>query len=352
MQNQARSTMALDLPWRTIVRVLLTVALVWLWLRLWRVATVLLVAAILAVTLEPAVVWLERRGIRRPLAAVLCGLAVVLVVGTFLALSWSSLVEQSRTIGRAIVDQYEALVRQYPALNRLLDGGQGVASGVSSIASAGLRLARSTMAAVVICVLGLILTVYLLIDGKRTYRWVRGYFPRAHRERVDRTAADLQRVIRSYFIGNALTSLCAFVFVLVGLLLLNVPAALMLALLAGVFDFVPVLGFVLSAGPAVLLALTVSPLTALAVVALYIAYDGIENYFLAPKVYGNQLRLSDVAVLVAFSIGAELGGVVGALISLPLAAAYPTIERIWLADKLGPEVVEEHRRVEQEPVSS
>jgi predicted PurR-regulated permease PerM len=152
-------------------------------------------------------------------------------------------------------------------------------------------------------------------------------------------------VIFGYVAGNIATSVFATIFVLVVLSALKVPAAMLLALLAGVFDFIPVLGFILSAVPAVVLALTRSPATALIVVLLYIGYHTIENYLIAPWVYGDRLQLSNIAVVLAFAIGAELAGVVGALIALPIAAAYPAIERIWLRDKLGDQVVQEHRTI-------
>jgi predicted PurR-regulated permease PerM len=64
-------------------------------------------------------------------------------------------------------------------------------------------------------------------------------------------------------------------------------------------------------------------------------------------VYGNRLRLSNVAILLAFSMGAEMGGALGALLALPLAAVYPTIERLWLRGPLGDEVVAEHQRLQR-----
>jgi predicted PurR-regulated permease PerM len=128
--------------------------------------------------------------------------------------------------------------------------------------------------------------------------------------------------------------------------LLNVPAALLLAVAAGVCDFIPVLGFIASSLPAILLALTLSVHTALIVAALYVAYHGIENYLLAPWAYGDRLKLSNLAVVLAFVVGAEIAGVVGALIALPIAAVYPAIERIWLRERLPEDTVEEHRAIE------
>jgi predicted PurR-regulated permease PerM len=133
------------------------------------------------------------------------------------------------------------------------------------------------------------------------------------------------------------------------MLLLHVPGALLLAVIAGIADFVPVLGFVASVIPAAALALTVSPHTALLTLVLYALYHGIENYFLAPWAYGSRLRLSDLAVILAFVVGAELAGVIGALIALPVAALYPTVERIWLRDQLPRETLSEHQALSQSP---
>jgi predicted PurR-regulated permease PerM len=99
--------------------------------------------------------------------------------------------------------------------------------------------------------------------------------------------------------------------------------------------------------PAIVLALTVSGTTALIVAALYVAYHAVENYLLAPWAYGDRLKLSDLAVVLAFVVGAEIAGVVGALIALPIAAAYPAIERIWLREQLAEDTVHEHKAIEQ-----
>jgi predicted PurR-regulated permease PerM len=97
-----------------------------------------------------------------------------------------------------------------------------------------------------------------------------------------------------------------------------------------VFDFIPVLGFYLSVLPAMMMAATVSPRIALAMIPIYLSYDFIENYLIAPRIYGDRLRLSKVAVLLAFAVGAQLAGVVGAVLALPLAATFPVIDRLWL----------------------
>src|SRR4051812_37083000 len=80
----------------------------------------------------------------------------------------------------------------------------------------------------------------------------------------------------------------------------------------------------------------------LAALALYLAYHPIENYLIVPKVYGNRLRLSDLVVLLSVLAGSYLAGIPGAILVLPLVAAYPTLERIWLADYVGRETIAKH----------
>jgi predicted PurR-regulated permease PerM len=148
-------------------------------------------------------------------------------------------------------------------------------------------------------------------------------------------------------VGNVVTSILAGAYTFVWLATLGVPAALLLATIAFLCDFIPVLGFFLACGPAMIMAATRSTGLALAMIPIYLAYHLIENYLIGPRVYGRRLRLSNLAVLVAFAVGAELGGVIGALVALPLAAMYPTIERLWMRGPHGDEIVDEHQRLQR-----
>ena len=190
--------------------------------------------------------------------------------------------------------------------------------------------------------------MYLLIDGRRTYEWLAAFAPPRLRPRVDATAEGAREVIAAYVRGNVVTSAICAVATWVFLAALKVPAALLLALLAGILDFVPVIGIFLSAAPAILLGLTVSSGVGVAVAVFYAAYNVVENYWLQPRVYGRMLRLSDLAVITAFLVGAELGGVLGALVALPLVAMYPVVERVW-SKGARRRVADEHQRIEAQP---
>ena len=347
MSDTSRRT-TIEVPWRTIFKLLTAAALVWLWLTLVQLVLVLIVAVLLAVTLNPVVDWFERRGWPRWGAAGLMFVVLMVAAGLFGWLTWTSVADQAAYASSHISQFEQDLLGKLPSWVRDAVGlkkGEGVPSGLGL---AALRFGRSAIAAIVVSLLALILTMYLVVEAQATCEWLLAFVPPAKRGKAEQTIAVAQRVIFAYVAGNVLTSVMAFVFVLVLLSLLKVPAALLLALIAGLFDFVPVIGFIASSLFAVTMALTVSPTAALIVGGMYLAYHLVENYLISPWAYGDRLKLSNVAVILAFAVGGELAGVIGALIALPVAAAYPAIERIWLRDKLPDQTVEKHEELKTE----
>jgi predicted PurR-regulated permease PerM len=352
MLPRAMSTrrLRIEITGRTFVTAVVAVALVWMWLRLWQWILLLVVAAFIAVGLDPVVRWLESKRVKRPYGSVLVVGTVAILLGAFTYFAGAGLMDQGRMLGDRIGDMQQELTRRAPqGLVQLLpeqqaqqDGGtQGLVAGYAA------KLGRAVVNGVLSIGIALVLTVYLLIDGRRTYEWLVAFAPPAQRPRVRETATAAREAVVGYVRGNIATSVLAGISAYVFLRVLGVPAALLLALLTALFDLIPVLGILLTMLPMVLLALTVSTTAAIATVVFNAAYNAVENYYIAPKVYGNQMRLSSLAVILAFAVGAELGGVVGALIALPIAAMYPAIESIWLADRLGPGVAREHRRIEE-----
>lgn len=340
----------LHVPSVTVGKVLGALALIWVWLRLWPILMAVLVALVFAVTLEPLVQWLERRRVRRGPAVALIGVLILITIAAGIAAVAGPITDQSTLLIERIASYQENIAAHAPAsIARVLRRGPADPTQMlSTVVTSASNIGGALLRAGAMALFALILTLYLLADGRRTYEWVVAYIPRAHRPRTDATISGVTDAIFAYVVGNVVTSLFAAVFVLASLTLLKVPAAFILAVIAGVCDFVPILGFFVALAPAVLLALTISPGTAFAAVGLYGLCHVIENYAIAPKIYGNRLKLSGVAVLLGLVVGAELGGIIGAVLALPVIAAYPIVERIWLRSYLGKEVLAEHARLEQE----
>ena len=328
-----------DVSWRAIAKVLAAAALVWAWLQLWQFVMAILAAIVIAIALDPLVRHLEARRVPRWAGAFGAVLLLTAVLVAMVAASWMSLTEQSRFIVQNISTFYHQLLESYPVIHRLApSGSEGFGQYVLSVG-------RSMSNAVALFFVALVLTAYLLIEWKSTVEWLVAFVPEQHRAKVRRTFAEARESIFHYVVGNVITSAITAFATFVALAALGVPAALMLAVIAGVFDFIPVVGFLASLAITALLAATVSPAVLIGVVMFYFAFNAFENYFLMPKVYGRELELSNLAVLVAIAVGAQLGGVMGALLALPIAGTYPAIERIWLRNRLGSDTVEIHKRL-------
>jgi predicted PurR-regulated permease PerM len=193
-------------------------------------------------------------------------------------------------------------------------------------------------AAVVVVVLSL----YLLLDGPKVVAWLLAYAPRAHRRRMGEMVPELFSVVQAYTTGQFIASSLFAAFVFVVLTATGVPGAMPLALLAALCDAIPVAGIIVVMAVAGLSALTVSPATALLVGVLFLAYHAFETYVLLPRLYGSRLRLSTLTVLLAILAGGTLGGISGAILALPLVAAYPVFEKHWLDEWLHPDAVADH----------
>jgi predicted PurR-regulated permease PerM len=334
----------IDISGRTIVRILAVLAGVWLWLHLWEWVLLLVVASFLAVGLDPVITWLDAHHVRRRFAAPVLVLAIVVAGAVFVYLASAALNEQASLLGGRVDDVRHAIVeRMPPRVMELLPSG---VEGGQKLGTYLLSLGQSLVNGVLSLGVALVLTVYLLLDGRRTYEWLVAFAPAAHRPRVRQTAMAARTAILAYVRGNMLTSALAGICAYVAMRVLHVPAAMLLGLITAIFDLLPVIGIFMSTIPAVLLGLTVSTWVGVGVALYHGAYNIVENYYITPKVYGRELRLSDLAVILALAIGGALAGVIGALVFLPIVALYPAVERIWLRNTIPPETVQDHRRIE------
>jgi len=112
-----------------------------------------------------------------------------------------------------------------------------------------------------------------------------------------------------------------FILTFLGLTVLGVPYALSLAIIAGLLEIIPYIGPMLSAIPAIIIAFTVSPLTGFLVLVLYVLIQQFENHIIVPQVMRRAVGLHPVAVILALLIGFKLGGVLGAILAVPVATA-------------------------------
>ncbi|HEY3999145.1 MAG TPA: AI-2E family transporter, partial [Candidatus Xenobia bacterium] len=171
----------------------------------------------------------------------------------------------------------------------------------------------------------IVLSLYLLIDADALVQGLLRLLPRERRLEVRRLGDKLVDQVGGYIRGQLILSLLMGFSAGLVLTVLDVPAALPLAVLAGVADAIPVFGIWISGAASVLLALAQAPWEAAVVLGFFIVYHLVEVYLLMPRIYRGTLGLSFSIVIVSFIAGIEVMGVLGAILALPLAAMVPTL---------------------------
>ncbi len=334
--DRERTITEVEVPVRTIVRVILVFVLLWLLGKLWSLMLLGLIALMFTAAIHPWAVRLQERGWSRGRAVAVIMVAINAVVILAVSIIVSPLITEGREFVDELPNQVDRLERVFGnnpyIFERLREAAQGATTNSEEVSGGVAQVGMGVVNFITDGLIVLVFTIYLLLDGNRIYRWTVRYLPQRYRRKFDRTIPEVSRVVSGYAAGQLMTSALFGLFSFTILFSLGVPQPLFLAILAAIGDAIPIVGVTAVTIPTVLLALTVSPTTAIIVLAAYLIYQQIENYVVVPRVYKTTLNISSFAVLLAVLVGSALLGIVGALLALPIAAAIPVIEDIWLED--------------------
>ena len=179
---------------------------------------------------------------------------------------------------------------------------------------------RGTVEVVLAIITTLILTFYLLVESQTLFAAFARLFPLADRPRVIAASRQISTKVSAWLSGQLILAGTIGASSAIGLFLLGVPYFYVLALVTAIGEMIPVVGPLLSAVPATLVALSVSPRTAIFVLIFFFAQQQVENHLLVPKVMERQVGVSAVTVLVALLVGGSVLGIFGAILAVPTAA--------------------------------
>ncbi len=314
-------------------------AVLLLWYLAWHVLSWIIIAIVLAAALNPAVEALERRGMRRSVAASIVFSLALLVLTAIGFLIVPPLIAQVSDFVEAVPDFVDDLTAGRGPLGFLQDDYQIVdrireaietegAAGVLGISEPVLDIVRSVVTAVVGAITVIFLTFFMLLEGPRTLRRLLDLLPVDSRVRFERVGDEIYRTISGYVTGNLLISLVAGVTSAVLLFAVGSDYAIALGLLVAILDLVPLAGATLAAiFVSTVIFIETDWVRGVIVIAFFVGYQQLENHVLQPLVYGRTVQLSPLGVLCAVLIGAELAGILGALLAIPIAGSLLAIAR-------------------------
>jgi predicted PurR-regulated permease PerM len=315
----------------------------------WHVITWILIAVFLALALNPAVEFFERKGLRRGYST---ALVVILALGAIVGLGFlliPPLIDQVVSFVDYVPQVVDDLTRgrgpfgflqtDYHIVDRVREAieKQG-AGGVLGITGAGLAVARGVVTAVAGAVAIGFLTFFMLLDGRRLVERFYNFLPAETRPRWQRIGTEIYRTVGGYVTGNVLISVIAGTASAIVLFALGSDYAIALAVVVGVLDLIPLAGATLAA---ILVSLVVFVelgwVKGVIIVVFFVVYQQLENHVMQPVIYGRTVQLSPLVVLISVLIGAELAGILGALAAIPVAGMVQAIGREFLVKRVPSE---------------
>lgn len=324
--------------WRVVWATLIFVCVgssFWLLYRFYQVIFILFVAIIIGTILRPAVTWLHRRGLPQKAGVILIYLLLLTLFAGFVLLLFPLIIQQSATLTAAVPDYYQnlrgwlvdhpnvlldSLIAFLPATLSFPDLVQQAGQELLDSAGQVLGYVASAASGIFTAVSILLLAYYWTVDGPKILRSSLRLMPMDRRESIRELITAMETRVGGYIAGQGILMLVVGSMALVAYSIIGLPYVLVLALVAGVMEAVPLIGPVLGAVPAMLVALSLGPDKLLWVIVASAVIQQLENSILVPRVMRKAVGVNPFVTLLALFAFGSLLGVAGALMAIPMAA--------------------------------
>jgi len=315
----------------TIIKIFLVIFVLYFLFLIKNILAVLFVSLVLASAIGPWVDWMQKRKIPRGVGIVLIYFILFAAFGSALCLIIPPIVQQTADLSSNFPYYLEKVVSgfsllkeytvQHGILDNIKDGLSGFGTNFQGAAGGIFSKVSGALGAVVSFFLVLVITFYMAMEENAMKKIIWSLAPEQHQPYIMQLVTRMQAKIGLWLRGQLILSLIIFVLTFLGLSVLGIKYALILALIAGLTEFVPYLGPTLAAIPAVFLAFTQSPMLAAFVAVLYYVIQLVENNIIVPKVMQKVVGLNPIVSIVVLLIGFKIGGIIGAVLSIPVATA-------------------------------
>lgn len=293
----------------------------------------------LSALLKP-VNWINARGIPRVLSIVAVYLILIAVLSFTLGTVIPPFVAQTQDFA-AKLPQIISDAGDSPFLSnfsterlaRILEGQ------VDRIGSNVFAITSAIFSSVFLILTLFVLTFYLLLEWKSFIKLLASPFSGKQEKKIVSVLNKVENGLGQWVRGQLALSVIVGVLTFIGLTLLGIPYALPLSIIAGILEIIPIIGPIVSSIPAILIAITVTPVLGFAVAALFFIIQQLENHLLVPMIMSRVIGVQPPVVIIALLIGARLAGISGAFLAVPLIVVSKIIIK---------EILFEERKMEED----
>jgi len=336
----------IDISTNSIIKVLIVIFLLWILYLIRDVVAILFFAIILVSILEPIDAWLRLKKIPRGLSVLLIYLFLLVIFSMVVILLIPPITDQINQLSTNFPQYWQKAISEFSNLNQFLSQ-YGISQSIES-SFKSLKITETTgdifsrvggfVSGIFSLFVILVITFYLLVEEKALRRILRSLVPGQSLPYAYQLVNRIQQKLGLWLRAQLILAFIIFLLVYFGLLLLGVKYALILAIIAGILEFIPYLGPVLAAIISIGLTLFQSPIKALLVLILFVVVQILENNILVPKVMQKTVGLNPVVSIVALLIGAKLGGMIGIILAIPVVTALSVFVQDFVDKKRSDEM--------------
>jgi predicted PurR-regulated permease PerM len=305
---------------------------------------VVFLAVLLSTFLNPVVSTFERLHLHRGVSILLIYILILAVLGFVGSLAFPLFVDETQNLANSIPADLQHIAGPLHKIGITIPTGGGKGFDLKSILNGGQHQVTSvagqavgvifSVGQVIVFLLSILVMAFFLTVRKTFTTDVVGVLvPPDYRRRTNYILSHMGERMGHWALGQIVITIYYAVAFSLGLTLLNVPYALSVGVITGLLEIIPFVGGFIGVALAILVALSISPLTVVWVIILYLIVTNVEAHILVPLVYGRAVHLHPFLVIVALLVGAKAFGLLGALIAVPLAAALQVgVENLYIKD--------------------
>lgn len=328
----------IDISYESIFRVILVLLVLFFIFYLRQIIFIVFISVITALIMNPAVDKMKEKKIPRVIGASILFLATLAIIVIFfyiivppLTKEMSQLATQFPVYINSMNINYSTILDQQidnqlaePIREVLVEASKFLKNMTTAALSGVFGLLGGLLSVILIATI----SFYLVIEKKGIEKFVKAVIPFDFQPRALKIIKKIEIKLGRWFIGQLFLGFVVGLMTLIGLSILGVPYAIILAIIAGFMELIPYLGPTLASIPAIIIAFTVSPFLALLTLILYFLIQEAENYLLVPKVMERSVGLHPIIIIIALLVGYQLAGIIGVILSIPVT----TIAFIILED--------------------
>ena len=305
----------IEISYKTIIFTTLFLIFLWFLYYIRDIILLFFVALLITTILDPLISKLSKYRIPRALSTLVVYFVFIGTVIEVVSSIVPPLLEQTTSFANSL-PRYISNLGIAPVLSDQI--GRELLSVISLLPSQAVKVTLSLFSNILNIITVLILTFYLLLSHHKTSDQLKLYLGETRALKISKLVDKVEKILGSWARGELILMTLVGLANFIGLILLGIPFALPLAILAGLLEIVPYIGPITAAIPSVLIGFGISPILGMAALALAFLVQQLENYVFVPKVMERSVGVSPIVTILALTIGFRLAGVVGVLISVPV----------------------------------